>query len=325
MPNVVYFQGAELYMSTGASATAMAKVDRVQDIQVDSSIPRVQTYTIGRFKPLNDQPVINYTPTSLSVNYVKGNKDVERNLGLLNTTGIGVQIGQGTEVADWGARTLSIYNVPTLGAGQQLTYAGQWDVVSGVLKSFSLQGSVGEAVKGSFSLEALDLRQVANTSARTIPNYSGNLIKPQGVAVTGMNFTGFGLTGLTLQSFSFQASFDHAQTFQLGSQYPVRRVTNIGATLQVVGFMEGASNTLTSMTGYDLGSPFDGQYVLTLQPSCGPEPATTISLNQPYLTQQSMGVQVGNFTQVTLAFAVPVSVVPFEATGVGMGSNVTIT
>ena len=79
------------------------------------------------------------------------------------------------------------------------------------------------------------------------------------------------------------------------------------------------------MTGYDLGSPFDGQYVLTLQPSCGSEPATTISINQPYLTQQSMGIQVGNFTQTTLSFAAPVSVVPFEATGVGQGSNVIIT
>lgn len=325
MPNTVYFQGAELFMSSGASATVMAKVDRVQDIQVDSSIPRVQTYTIGRFSPLPDQPVINYTPTSLSVNYVKGNKDVERNLGLLNSTGIGIQIGNGSTDADWGSRTFSVYNVPMLAAGQNLTYAGQWDIVSGVLKSFSLQGSVGEAVKGSFSVDAIDLRQVANTAGRTVPTYSGNLIKPAGVTITGIDFTGFGLTGLTVQSFSFQASFDHSQTFQLGSQYPTRRVTNIGSTLQVVGFMQGSSNALTSMTGYDQGSPYNGQYVLTLQPSCGPEPATTISMNQPYLTQQSMGVQVGNFTQITLGFSVPVSVVPFEATGAGVSSNVTIT
>lgn len=324
MPNV-YFQGAELFMSSGASATVTAKVERVQDIQVDTSIPRVQTSAIGRFKPLNDQPVINYTPTSLSVSFTKGSKDIERNLGLLNTTGIGVQIGQGTEVSDWGARNYQIMNVPMYGTNQTLQYAGQWDVVSGVLKTFSLQGGVGEAVKGSFSVEALDLRQVANTSARTIPSYSGNLIKPQGVSITGINFTGFGLTGLMVQSFSFQASFDHAQTFQLGRQYPERRVTNIGAALQVVGFMEGASNQLTSMTGYDPGSPYNGQYVLTLQPSCHTEPATTITMSQPYLTSQSMGIQVGNFTQITLAFAAPVSVVPFEATGANMGSNVTIT
>ena len=237
MPNVVYFQGAELFMSSGNSATVTAKVDRVQDIQTDNSLPRVQTYTIGRFKPLNDQPIINYTPTSMSVNYVKGNKDVERNLGLLNTTGIGIQIGQGSTVADWGARNFSIYNIPTLGAGQNLTYAGRWDVVSGILKNFSLQGSVGEAVKGSFSIEAIDLRQFSDTTARTIPNYSGNLIKPAGVTITGINFTGYGLTGLTIQSFSFQVSLDHAQTFQLGSQYPVRRVTSIGSTLQIVGFI----------------------------------------------------------------------------------------
>ena len=312
-------------MSSGASATAVAKVDRVQDIQVDSSIPRAQTSVIGKFKPLNDQPVINYTPTSLSVSYMKGNKDVERNLGLLNSTGIGVQIGQGTDVSDWGARNYQIMNVPTYGAAQSLQYAGQWDVVSGVLKSFSLQGSVGEVVKGSFSVEGLDLRQVTNNAGRTIPNYSGNLIKPQGVTITGIDFTGFGLTGLTIQSFSFQASFDHAQTFRLGSQYPERRVTSIGAALQIVGFMEGASNALSSMTGYDAGSPYNGDYVLTLQPSCGPEPTTVITMSQPYLTSQSLGVQVGNFTQISMGFAVPVSVIAFEATGAGMGSNVRIT
>lgn len=320
MPNV-YFQGAELFMSTGASATAVAKVDRIQDVSWNFQIPRTQTSVIGRFNPLADQPVINYTPTSLSVNYTKGNKDVERCFGLLNTTGVGVQIGQGTTVADWGARSFQQMNVPTY-AGTALAYAGQWDIVSGVLKSFSLQGSVGEAVKGSFSVEALDLRQVANTSARTVPNYSGNLIKPAGVTITGINFTGFGFTGLVLQSFSFQLAFDHAQTFQLGTQYPERRVSAIGATLQLGGFMEGASNALTSLTGYDLGSPLPGQYVLSLQPSCGPEPTTTITLTQPYLSSQSLGAQIGSMNQVSLGFALPCSVVPSEATA---GCNVTIT
>jgi len=140
----VYFQGADLYMSSGASATTTVKVERVQDVQVEFSIPRVQTSTIGRFKPLNDQPVVNYTPANMSVSFTKGSKDIERNLGLLNTTGIGVQIGQGTDVADWGARNYSIMNVPMYGTNQTLQYAGQWDVVSGVLKSFSLQGGVGE-------------------------------------------------------------------------------------------------------------------------------------------------------------------------------------
>jgi len=321
MPNV-YFQGAELFMSSGASATTVAKVDRVQDVSWSFQIPRAQTSVIGRFIPLADQPVINYTPTSLSVSYTKGNKDVERNLGLLNSTGVGVQIGQGTTVADWGARSFQQMNVPTY-AGSALAYAGQWDIVSGILKSFSLQGSVGEAVKGSFSVEALDLRQTANVTARSVPNYSGNLIKPAGVSITGINFTGFGFTGLVLQSFSFQLAFDHAQTFQLGSLYPERRVTSIGASLQLGGFMEGASNTLTSLTGYNLGTPLPGQYVLSLQPSCGPEPATTITLTAPYLTSQSLGAQIGTFNQVSLSFALPVSVVPNEATN--GGPNVSIT
>lgn len=308
-------------MSTGVSATVFAKVDRVQSVNVDFQIPRTQTSVIGRFSPLADQPVINYTPGNLSCGYTKGNKDVERNFGLLNSTGVGIAIGQGTTVPDWGARSFQLMNVPTY-AGTTLAYAGQWDVVTGVLKTFSLQGSVGEAVKGSFSVEALDIRQNTNTSARTVPNYSGNLIKPAGVTITGINFTGLGFTGLTLQSFNFQLAFDHAQTFQLGTQYPEKRVTNIGASLQIAGFMEGASNQLSSLTGYDLGSPMPGQYSLSLQPSCGPEPATTIVLTAPYLVSQSLGVQVGSMNAINLSFALPVSAVPNEAQN---GSNVTIT
>jgi hypothetical protein len=318
----VFFNGAELFMSTGASATAFVKVDRVQDVRVDYQIPRAQTAVIGRFKYLNDQPVINYTPANMTVDYVMGNKDVPRCLGLLNTTGVAVQIGQGTTVPDWGARNFQLCNAPVT----TTTYAGQWDIATGVLKSFSLAGGVGDAVRGSFSVEALDLRQVANVSARTIPSYSGQLVTPENQTLTGIAFAGLGFSGLLVQSFSFQLTFDHAQTFSIGTKYPEKRVTNVAALLQLSAFISGGVNTqVPSLTGYDLGSFLNGQYVLSLQPACGPEPAMTIAMTNPYLLSQSLGVQVGNFTQINLSFGLPLSVVPFECTGAGMGSNVTIT
>lgn len=318
----LFFQGAELFMNSGTTHGTFGRVDRVQDVRIDFQPPRTQTRVLGRFKPLNDQPVINYTPVNLSVNYTKGTKDFERNVGLLNSTGAAVQIGQGTTVSDWGARNYLVYNAPN---SVNLAYAGQWEVASGILKSFTLNGSVGDAVRGSFSVEGLDLRQSPNTSPRSIPSYSGNLIKPENQVITGIDFTGLGYSGLLVQSFSFQVSFNHTSTHRLGTKYPERRVTDVGATLQISAFVEGLSNTLTSLTGYDLGAALDGQHVLTLQPSCGGEPATVITMTNPHLTSHSIGMQVGNFTSVDLSFSLPLSIVPYECTGVGQGSNVTIT
>lgn len=317
----VFFQGAELFQSSGTINGVYAKVDRVQDIRVDYTIPRTAITVLGRVKPLNDHPVINYTPGSLSANYLHSSKDVPRNLGLLNSTGIAVQIGQGTEVANWGARSFQVYNSPVTSPN----YAGQWNVVSGIVKSYALAGSVGDTVKGSFSVEALDVQQQANNAAKTIPSYSGNLIKPEGMLLSGIDFNGLGFSGLIVQSFSFQTSFNHAQTFHIGTKYPERRMTDASASLQISAFMDGTTNTVTSLTGYDPGAPMSGAYYLTLIPSCGPEAPTQIAMTNPYLVSQSLGMQVGNFTQVDLSFVIPLSFVAFEATGANMGSNVTLT
>lgn len=317
----IFFNGADLFLSSGASATAFSRVDRVQDVRLDYQIPRTQVSTIGRFAPLPGQQVINYTPANISVNYLMGNKDVPRNLGILNSTGVAVQIGHGTTVPTWGARNFQIRNAPVT----TTNYAGQWDVATGVVKSFSLQGSVGDAVRGSFAAEAIDVRQVANTSAREIPTYSGQLVTPENQSLTGISFTGLGYSGLLVQSFSFQLTFDHAQTFVLGSKYPEKRVTSATAALQLSAFISGGvSNGLTSLTGFDIGAPLGGQYVLTLQPACSAEAPLTVTFTNPYLLNQSIGVQVGNFTSIDLSVGCPLSVIPFECTGGALASNVTM-
>lgn len=317
----LFYQGIEIAMSSGNLNGVFAKIDRVQDIKVDYQIPRVQTRVLGRFKPLNDQPVINYTPAALSINYTMGNKDVPRNLGILNSTGIATLIGNGTQVIDWGCRSFQLYNSPV----NSTQYAGEWDATSGVLKAFTLAGAVSEAVKGAFSVECLDFQQVANNTSKNVPVYSGQLVKSENIIITGIDFTGLGFSGLIIQSFNFQTSFNYASTFRMGTKYPERRMTDGVATLQISAFMEGTTNTVTGLSQYDCGTFITGQYVLSLQPSCVPEPPLTITLLNPYLDSQSLGSQVGNYVSVDLSFSIPLTVVAVEATGVGMGSNVTLT
>ncbi len=302
MPNLFY-QGAELFMSSGNIQGIFAKVDRVQDVQIGAQPPRTNVGVLGRFSPLPQRPVINYTPVSLSFTYAKGNKDVERNFLLLNTTGVLVGIGNGTQITDYGARSFQVMLAPSnIG-----TYAGEYDVQTGILKSFSLQGSVTETVRGSVSVEALDLQQVANNSARVVPSYSGNLIKNENVTLTGIDFTGLGFSGIIFQSFSLGISINHANTFRIGTKYPERRVTDGVASLQLQGFIEGSTNTVGSLSTYDCGNYITGQYVMTLTPSCSTEPATTVTFTNPYFENLSIGAQVGNFVQVDLSFAVPLS------------------
>lgn len=322
MSNVL-FNGADVFLSSGGSAVTMARVDRVQDVRVDYQLPRTQVGTIGRFAPLPGQQVINYTPGNVSLNYMMGNKDVPRNLGILNSTGVAVQIGQGTTVPTWGARNIQIKNAPVT----TTNYAGQWDVVTGVLKSFSLQGSVGDAVRGSFSLEALDVRQVPNTSAREIPTYSGQLVTPENENLGGtITFEGLGYSGLLVQSFNFQLTFDHAQTFCIGTKYPEKRTTSAAAALTLSAFISGGvNNQLTSLTGFDIGTPIAGTCVLSLQPACSAETPLLITATNPYLLSQNIGVQVGNFTQIDIGLGIPLSIIPFECTGGALPSNVTMT
>lgn len=317
MPTL-FFQGAELAVSSGIVNDTYALIQRVSNVSMSYQIPRTQQRVIGRMLPLNQQPVLNYTPVTLTATSTMGNKDLVRNLGFLNTTGILTQIGQHTKVTDWGARSFQIYNAPI----DSTNYAGQWNVVTGIVKSYTIAGSVGGVVDESFSVEALDQRQVANGNARTTPNYSGVVVKSENMVITGINFTGLGYSGLTIQSFNFQTSINHAATFRMGTQFPERRITDGVATLQIVGFMEGVTNTVDSLNTYVNGNALTGVFVLALTPSCSNEPPLNITMVAPYLDSQTVGTQVGNYTSVTLGFSIPLTTVPAETT---VGSNVTLT
>lgn len=305
-------------MSSGTVNDTYARVQRVTNVTVGFQPPRTAQRVIGRMLPLNQMPVLNYTPVSFSVNDTFGNKDVPRNLGLLNSTGLLTQIGQNTQVTDWGARSFQIYEAPI----NATSYAGQYNVVTGILKSYSLAGSVGGVVEESFTIEALDLQQVANNGARTVPNYSGTVVKSENMVLTGINFTGLGFSGLTVQSFSFQTSINHAATFRLGTQFPERRITDGTATLQIVGFMEGVTNTVSSLNAYACGNSLTGTVVLSLTPGCSNEPPLNITMVSPYLESQSITTAVGSYTEVTLGLSCPLTTVPAECV---LGSNVLMT
>lgn len=323
MAGNIFFQGAVFAMNSGTDPTVFRIVERAVDVQFNAQPPRANTMVLGRVSPLNDRPVINYTPTQLNAGYVMGSKDVPRMFGLLNSTGVAVQIGQGTTISDYGARSFQVYNAPT----SSRSYAGQYDITTGVLKTFSISTSVGSPAQITFSVEAFDQQQSANNNARGIPEYSGQLVKPQNVTFTGIDFAGLGFSGLIVQSVNFGLTFNHAQTFRLGDMFPERRMTEANATLQVSAFLENVNNSVPTFTRYNCGNYITGTYTMTLQPSCvttSQEAPLVITFVNPYLESLSYGASVGNFVGISIAYSLPLSFVPFEATGLN-ASNVIMT
>lgn len=315
----IFFQGAEVWVSSGSEGSSYMRLPRVQGIGAGFQIPRVTIPVMGRFKPLAERPVINFTPVPLSIEYIKGDKAFEDNLGLTNATGVGVALGaaDSNSVAGFGCRNFQIRLAPHTSPN----YAGQINVLSGVLTSFSLGGSIGDPVKGAVAFECLDWQQVTNTGVRSDITYSANLIKSENIILSGIGFSGLGITNLIIQNFKLDVTFGRVATIRMGNKYPERPITDVHANLSIQGFLEGINTDITSLTGYDCGTALANPIQLTLSPSCSSEAATVITMTNPYLDSQQFGAQVGNFISVDMSFSCPISTIATEAQ---TGSNLTI-
>ena len=313
----IFFQGAELRMSSGLAGSSIAPLDRIQSVNVSYQPPRASIGVLGRFSPLKDRPVINFTPVNLSFDFIKSSKTIESNLGILNSTGAGLNLANSESVNGFGLRNFEVAMAST----RSDAYSNKVVLSSGALNSYSIQGSVGDPARGSCSFECLSINSASDTTTKTNQDYNGEVVKSEGTFLSGIEFEGFGLSGLMVQSFNLGVNLSRTSTFKLGSKYPERPITSIDTSLQVNGFMEGLNENLT-LTGYDCGAPITGSYYLTLKPSCSEEPATTYKITNPHLEGQSFTSAVGSFVAVDLSFSASVSILESEATS---GPNLTIT
>lgn len=291
-------------------ASTMQPVPRVTNIKVDENLPRTNVMVLDRGKPLADRPIINNVPVEVSVDFYKSDSSIEQMLGICNPSGVCQAITETkSTTATHGIRSMQVLFAPTASAN----YNGQLDLKSGVLTSYSLQGSVGEPVRGNFTLSCLDSSGSVNTTARSSSNTSASLVKPEGMSLTGIQFTGYGLTGITIQSFQFNVGFSRTEVRQLGQPFPVERpLTDVGASLSVVGWFDGINNSMTGWGGFSCGTPSVGIVGLTLQPSCGGGSPQTITLKNPYIDSRSIESQVGGFTSFAISLSLPIGPNPLE-------------
>lgn len=315
MPNI-FFQGAELRISSGEAGTLTALAPRTQSISVSYQIPRQNITNLGRFKPLVSRPVVNFTPVQISFDYIKSDNTVENFLGIANPTGLPNLLSNSESVNGYGLRNLEVVMSPTVSA----TYAGQIQVWSGCLQSYSMSASVGEPARANIAMEALDMTFIANTSGKATNDYSANIVKPENISISGIYFSGLGISSIITQSVSLSMSINRAATFRLGRKYPERPITEVNASLQLNGFVENI-NAFTGMATHDCGNPLTGVYYITLLPSCSNEAVSTYVIRNPYLDSFNFSNQVGNFASVDLSFSLPLSILASET---GQGSNITL-
>jgi len=317
------FSAGQIKIQSGAAGTGipyMVNLDRATSVGVNYSIPRADVSVLNRGKPLQDRPVINYVPVDVSINCYKSNKDIERSLGLVNSSNV---ISNITETRNGystsGVRNLQVFYAPSTSSN----YNSILDIKSGVLTTYSVQGSVGDPVTTSLSFQALEMSGGTNFNSRDSSNYAAALVRPENATLTGILFTGVGLTGVTIQSFSFSLGINRTQILELGSRLPTERpLTDVNAGIQVQGFFEGFNNAVTSLQTFSCGQPMNGEVTLSFTPSCTTAETTTINVVRPYFDSFSVEGQAGGFSTFTLSLNAPIGTNPTETTN---GSVVKIT
>lgn len=305
------YSAGQVKMESGVlNSSTMQNVNRATNVRVSFNVPRADIMVLNRGKPLEQRPVINYIPVDATVDLYKSDNSLEQMLGLVNPTGVAKAITDTSPTtATYGIRSMQVYFAPTTSAN----YNGLLDLKSGVLNSYSVQGSINEPMRTSIGLQFLEMSGSVNTTLRDTTNYVAGIVKPENVSLTGIQFTGLGLTGMNIQSFNLSISFSRTSVMQLGSKFPIQRpFTDIRASLQVQGFIEGINNSLTGLSPLCAGFPAYGTVGLTMSPSCSTaSPSSIIAIN-PYLDSYDISAQAGNFSTVSLSFSLPIGPNPLE-------------
>lgn len=306
------FQGVELRVSSGELGSTMMAIERLQTVNVPIDLPRADVRALNRLRPEVNRPIVNYTPVPISFEYIKSDNIVEKALGL--TTGAGVICGlvNAKTLNGYGMRNFEILHAPP----ESLNYNGQFNIGSGVLNSYSVSASVGDFAKVSMSFEGFDIGWNPNNDLRTGVNYNTAPMRGRDVSISGVEFSGYGFSGLNIQSFNLGVNINRSEVTQIGSKFPVDRpIVDAFATIQVQAFFQGGHGGLTGLGVYDCGGPTNGSFYFTLVPSCGGGAYTTYRAVNPYIQSINQGYSVGNFAAVDMTFSIPLPISTLESGG----------
>lgn len=304
------FQNGQLNIGSGIlGSETMVAACRVTNVSISTPIPRANVNVLNRGKPLEQRPVINYVPVDFSCDSYFSDKSFETNVGLINSTGITAAIVDTKAAsATYGVRNMQVLFSPT----NSNYFNGGRDLKSGVLSSYALKGGISEPVTRSVSMQFLDMSGYILNTSRPAAGVAG-FVRPEGAFLTGIQFSGYGVSGVNIQSFSLTVSFTRAATNNMGQRFPVERpLTDVTATLQVQGYIDGFNNVMSGLGQYNAGSPTYETVGLTLYPACSTSAPMTVTMINPYLDNETINPQIGNFATVSYSFSLPIGPNPYE-------------
>lgn len=305
MPN---FQGAELRISSGNKSLDII-CDNIQSTNISYQNNRQETIYLGNYNPELNKPIINFTPIQLSFSYLKTNNNlIEENLGLLNLSGCFINLVSNNNINDYSSRDYKLLFRPP----NTQNYNGQINLYSGYLSQYNLSANVGNPLACAVTIEALDIESLANNSGQ-IQITGKQIISPESTLITGINFSGLGISGLQIQSFSLNLSIQRNNSFVLGQKFPQKTIVQTNGQIQINGFLNNISQ-LAKLSTINQNSP-ENNIILNLKNNCSTEIFSTITIQKPYLDSKQISNQVGNFANVSLNFLVKPTIRPMEWSG----------
>ncbi len=305
MPN---FQGAELRISSGNKSLDII-CDNIQSTNISYQNNRQETIYLGNYNPELNKPIINFTPIQLSFSYLKTNNNlIEENLGLLNLSGCFINLVSNNNINDYSSRDYKLLFRPP----NTQNYNGQINLYSGYLSQYNLSANVGNPLACAVTIEALDIESLANNSGQ-IQITGKQIISPESTLITGINFSGLGISGLQIQSFSLNLSIQRNNSFVLGQKFPQKTIVQTNGQIQINGFLNNISQ-LAKLSTINQNSP-ENNIVLNLKNNCSTGNFSTITIQKPYLDSKQISNQVGNFANVSLNFLVKPTIRPMEWSG----------
>jgi hypothetical protein len=312
----MFFQSANIFISSGFSGNAYLPIDKATDVSLGYSIQRRDTEVLGKSRPLENRNIDNFIPVKYSFDYIKNDKDIESSLGLLNTTGAAYRFSRSNSIIGQGCRNILISPIDKT----TNLYDNQLQISSGILQNYSLSASVGQAATVSIAGEGLSLSINSGNSVVSQSTLQNNTIKAEKTFVTGIAFSGFGITGMNIQDLSIGITYTHQPILKMGYRYPEYQLVNAKATVSINGYIEGIIPTFNTAI-LNNGLPEVGSFYLTLQPACSNAPATTYIIRNPYLDSFNLGLSVGSYISTQLSFSIPL---PFTEQECLTGSNLII-
>lgn len=290
-------QGTELRISSGNKSIDYT-LSNIQSVGIVNQYQRQEVTYLGKYASEQNKPIVNYTPINLSYSYYKSDNLIEEQLGLLNPSGCFINLVANNNVNDYSTRDYKILYRPN----NSQNYAGQINLYSGVLSNYSLNATVGTPISCSVTTECLDIDSIENKTVQSGIN-AKNIISSEGFILTGINFSGFGISGFQINSVSLSLSVQRNNSFEIGKRFPSKTIVDTNASIQINGLLNNITS-IERLSDINNDMPYSGNLVISINDNCSNTNISNILIKNPYIVSRNISNQVGNFANVGLEFYV---------------------